>query len=202
MTTAPPADPGPYARSLEELAEKARRDVLYLGEETPNWVPPKDGTDVDVLVIGGGQSGMAASFLLRRAGIGRIRVVDAAPQGAEGVWLTTARMRTLRSSKTLPGPELGIGPLSFRAWYETVRGVAAYDALERCSRTDWAAYLSWYRTTTGVLVENDTEVTAITPDKAGWSSTCAGGQAARRSSRARSFWPPGWAGRASPSSRR
>lgn len=164
-----PADPGSYAKDLDELARMARRDLRYLGEETPNWVPAKIGTDVDVLIIGGGQSGMAASFLLRRTGIRRIRVVDAAPQGREGVWLTTARMQTLRSSKTLPGPELGIAPLSFRAWYETVRGVAAYDALERCARTDWAAYLSWYRTATDTQVENDTKVVEIIPTDAGFS---------------------------------
>ncbi|MDK3017295.1 SidA/IucD/PvdA family monooxygenase [Pseudodonghicola flavimaris] len=163
----PLADPGPYARSLAELSQRVRDDIAYLGEETPNWVPERSGTDCDVLVVGGGQSGMAIGFLLRRAGIARLRIVDAAPEGREGVWLTTARMRTLRSTKTLPGPELGIAALSFRAWFETLYGQAAYAALERASRQDWAAYLSWYRQATGTRVENDTRVTAIRPDPNG-----------------------------------
>lgn len=167
VATPPVSDPGPFARTLEELSQRARDEIAYLGEETPNWVTPCPGTDVDVLVIGGGQSGLAVACLLRRAGIGRLRVVDAAPEGQEGVWLTTARMRTLRSTKTLPGPELGIAALSFRAWFETAYGQQAYEALERASRADWAAYLAWYRHTLGIEVENDTRVTAIRPHAAG-----------------------------------
>lgn len=167
MTTTAPADPGPFARTLDELSQRARDEITYLGEDTPNWVPPRPGSDVDVLVVGGGQSGMAVAFLLRRAGIGRVRIVDAAPRGQEGVWLTTARMQTLRSTKTLPGPELGIAALSFRAWFETVHGRRAYALLERASRADWATYLAWYRHTLGIEVVNDTKVTAIRPGPSG-----------------------------------
>ena len=35
--------------------------------------------DFDIAVIGGGQSGLAFAFALRRAGIGRVTVLDVTP---------------------------------------------------------------------------------------------------------------------------
>ena len=60
--------------------------------------------------------GLVASFALLAGGIRNIRIFDRSPEGFEGPWLTFARMDTLRSPKTLPGPALGIPSLSYRAW--------------------------------------------------------------------------------------
>ncbi|WP_159996742.1 FAD/NAD(P)-binding protein [Roseomonas sp. 18066] len=148
--------------SEPRLLEATRQALARLGADPPNWVAPS-AADHDVLVVGAGQAGLAIGFALRRAGIARFSLIDAAPSGAEGVWTTCARMHWLRTPKTLPGPELGIPELTFQAWHEARHGAAAYAALDRIPRRDWAAYLAWYRAVLALPVRNDTQATAITP---------------------------------------
>lgn len=150
----PPSDPDIGAREALRL----------IGPDPQNWVPDRDGIDHNVFVVGGGQSGNAFAFALRRAGVGKISVIDAAPDGAKaGVWLTSARMQKLRTPKNLPGPELGLPALGFQAWYEARYGAAAYDVLDRIPRLDWAAYLDWYRTLTGAPVRYGTRLVRVEP---------------------------------------
>lgn len=132
-----------------------------------NWVPALRGTDYDVIIVGAGQSGLAIAFALRRAGIARTLVIDAAEEDRQGIWTTTARMNVLRSPKHLPGPELGIPELAFQAWYEARHGEKAYSSMPSISRTDWAEYLRWYRGKIGVDVRYRTKLTAILPHSAG-----------------------------------
>src|SRR5437879_13360023 len=142
----------------------ARETLRLIGSDPQNWVPDRDGIDHNVFVVGGGQSGSAFAFALRRAGIGKVSVIDAAPDNARtGVWLTSARMHTLRTPKNLPGPELGLPGLGFQAWYEARHGAAAYEALDRIPRLDWAAYLDWYRTTLDIQVRFRTRLLRIEP---------------------------------------
>jgi len=144
--------------------QPARDTLRLIGPDPQNWVPDSVGIDHNVAVIGGGQSGSAFAFALRRAGIGKVTVIDAAGDAASsGPWLTSARMRKLRTPKGLPGPELGLPGLSFQAWYESRHGGAAYDALDRIPRVDWAAYLDWYRKTLGIEVRYRTRLVRIEP---------------------------------------
>src|ERR1700704_3056509 len=96
---------------LEVLANDVARSLRYLGDDPPNWVPRHDGVDHDVIVVGAGQSGIATAFALRLAGIANTVVVDAQRPGEAGTWCRHARMRTLRTPKSIPGPELGIPAL-------------------------------------------------------------------------------------------
>ena len=142
----------------------AREALRLIGPDPQNWVPEREGIDHNVVVVGGGQSGSAFAFALRRAGIGKVSVIDAAADGTKaGVWLTSARMHKLRTPKSLPGPELGFPGLGFQAWYEARHGAAAYDALDRIPRLDWAAYLDWYRKVTGGAVRYGTRLVRIEP---------------------------------------
>lgn len=156
------------AASIAMHQEAVARAMRLHGVAPDNWVPERAGTDHDVAVVGGGQSGVAIAFALRRAGIVRTTVIDAAPEGHEGVWLTTARMNNLRSPKALPGPELGIPELGFQAWYEAHHGEAAYAAMTFIPRLEWAAYLNWYRAATGVSVRYDTRLDGIEPVEQGF----------------------------------
>lgn len=142
----------------------ARETLRLIGADPQNWVPDIEGIDHNVLVVGGGQSGSTFAFALRRAGIGKVSVIDAAKDhvGA-GVWLTSARMHKLRTPKTLAGPELGLPGLSFQAWYEARHGAAGYDALDRIPRIEWAAYLDWYREQLGISVRYGTRLIRIVP---------------------------------------
>jgi cation diffusion facilitator CzcD-associated flavoprotein CzcO len=117
-----------------------------------------------VVVVGGGQSGCALAFALRRAGIGKVSVIDQAPDEARaGVWLNAARMNVLRTPKTLPGPELGIPAFGFQAWFEARHGQAAYAAIERIPRQAWAEYLAWYRRFLGIPVRYGARLVRIEP---------------------------------------
>ena len=77
---------------------------------------------LDVLIVGAGQSGLVTAFGLMRERVRNILVIDRAPEGKEGPWVTFARMPTLRSPKVQTGPDLGIPSLTFQAWYEAQHG--------------------------------------------------------------------------------
>ncbi|MES2711551.1 MAG: FAD-dependent oxidoreductase, partial [Pseudomonadota bacterium] len=99
--------------TLPLLEARLRADLAALNLPPANWVPPRGGV-LDVLVIGGGMLGLAASFALTRLGILNHRVLDQSPSGREGPWVTYARMETLRSPKHLAGPGGEIAALTFR----------------------------------------------------------------------------------------
>jgi cation diffusion facilitator CzcD-associated flavoprotein CzcO len=147
----------------------AREALRLIGPDPQNWVPERldrDGRaiDHDVVIVGGGQSGCAFAWALRRAGIGRVAVIDMAEnEERAGVWRNAARMTVLRTPKTLPGPELGIPALSFQAWYEARHGAAAYESFARIPREAWAEYLAWYRRFLGIPVRYRTRLARIEP---------------------------------------
>ncbi|MFG1242736.1 FAD-dependent oxidoreductase [Xanthobacter sp. V7C-4] len=149
--------------ALTRLAETARRDLEFIGETGTDWVPPAPGTDHNVVVVGAGQSGLSIAFGLKRAGIGRVSVVDAAPRGAEGIWRGPARMSVLRTPRVPPGPELGLPGLSFQAYYEAAYGTAAYAELREVPRTVWADYVDWFRSATAIAVRNGVALVQVEP---------------------------------------
>jgi FAD-dependent urate hydroxylase len=142
----------------------AREALRLIGPDPQNWVPDRPAIDHNVLVVGGGQSGCAFAFALRRAGIGRVAVIDqTADENAAGIWTNAARMTVLRTPKTLPGPENGIAAFGFQAWYEVRHGTEAYAAFDRAPRQDWADYLAWYRGFMGIAVRYRTRLLRIEP---------------------------------------
>ena len=162
------ADPV-HAQSLETLEARVRLELTLLDHPKSEWVPArthKSGQHVyDVLVVGGGQSGLGALFALGREKVTNILAVDRSTAGREGPWVTYARMRQLRTHKDITGPALGIPSLTPRAWYTARYGADAWDALVRIPRTDWQEYLNWYRQTLDLPVWNETEVGPLTPDE-------------------------------------
>ncbi|HEY0184292.1 MAG TPA: NAD(P)-binding domain-containing protein [Rhodopila sp.] len=138
--------------------------LRLIGPDPASWVPDRPGIDHNVVLVGGGQTGSALAFALRRAGVGKVSVIDAAADEAgAGIWLTAARMKLLRTPKNLPGPELGIPALGFQAWYEARHGEAAYAAIDRIPRLTWAEYLSWYRRFLDIPVRYRTRLVRIEP---------------------------------------
>jgi FAD-dependent urate hydroxylase len=147
----------------------AREALRLIGSDPANWVPDRpDSTgktiDHNVLIVGGGQTGCAFAFALRRAGIGKVSIIDAAPDAKRaGIWENGARMQVLRTPKALAGPEYGIAALSFQAWYEARRGAEAYQAFERVPKQDWVDYLAWYRDFLGIAVRYGTRLLRVEP---------------------------------------
>jgi cation diffusion facilitator CzcD-associated flavoprotein CzcO len=150
---------------LVELSERVRRDLVLLDYPRREWLVPRKSTEgahiYDVLIVGGGQGGLASAFGLQRERVTNVLVVDENPEGYAGPWLRFARMRTLRTPKYLTGPDLGIPNLTLRAWYEAQHGAGSWEALGLLPKELWAAYLSWYQKTLQIPVWFDTQVGAL-----------------------------------------
>jgi FAD-dependent urate hydroxylase len=158
------------AEGLAALARQVERDLELLDYPRRPWVTPRitqAGKPIyDVLIVGGGQSGLTAAFGLARERIGNVLVVDRNALDRAGPWLTFARMRTLRTPKYLTGPDLGIPSLTPRAYYEAQFGDGSWERLGLIPKEVWAGYLSWYRQTLHIPVEADTTVGALDYDDA------------------------------------
>ena len=154
---APPVD---AARQLREQTQRAQR---WARRDPSDWVRARQGVDHNVVIVGGGQSGVAIAYGLKRRGVGRVEVIDQAEPGQTGIWRTTARMHQLRTPKLLPGLEQDNPMLSFRAWYETLNGPDAFDALDRIPRLAWAEYLDWFQQVTATTVRYRTRLLEIEP---------------------------------------
>ncbi|NEM46319.1 MAG: NAD(P)/FAD-dependent oxidoreductase, partial [Xanthomonas perforans] len=153
------------AAGLAALEQRLQHDLLTLNWRAKPWLPQRTHAGqpvIDVLIIGAGQAGLAASMALAQQGI-RAVLLDRAPLDHEGPWATTARMETLRSPKELTGPALGLPSLTFRAWFEAQWGEAAWAALDKIPRLQWMDYLRWYRRVTEADVRNGHAVTAVRP---------------------------------------
>ncbi|MGE7370801.1 FAD-dependent oxidoreductase [Neorhizobium sp. NPDC001467] len=154
----------PPASLLKGLEERLADDLLWLNMPAKSWIPPRqvDGRDVlDVAVVGAGLCGLTTLFALRRAAILNVACFDRAPQGAEGPWLTYARMPVLRTRKESQGLALGVPSLTFRAWFEAQFGRQAFIDMPAIPRDMWMAYMVWYRNVLDLPVENDTDVCNI-----------------------------------------
>lgn len=163
------ADPTLGAAGLQALEQRLQHDLLTLNWYAKPWLPQRTHAGqpvIDVLIIGAGQAGLAASMALAQQGI-RAVLLDRAEPDLEGPWATTARMETLRSPKELTGPALGLPSLTFRAWFEAQFGDAAWDALDKIPRLQWMDYLRWYRRVTRADVRNGHAVTSVRPQANG-----------------------------------
>jgi cation diffusion facilitator CzcD-associated flavoprotein CzcO len=160
---AAPTAAGTAPDAQRELAAQTARALRWGGREPADWVRNRWGTDHNVVIVGGGHSGLAIGYGLRRKGVGRVAIIDQAEPGQAGIWRSIARMQQLRTPKTLAGPEAGNVALSFRAWFETLHGPQAFDALDRIPRLAWADYLAWFQQTTGTPVRYGTRLLEIEP---------------------------------------
>lgn len=150
---------------LAALEARIRGDLARIAHPSAPWLTPKaapDGTKaLDVLVVGGGQSGLATAFGLKRSRVDNVLVIDRAPYGREGPWVTFARMRTLRSPKDFTGPDLDVPSLTYQSWHEARYGKAHWEALDLIAKEDWNDYLLFVRKAADIPVENDTALLAL-----------------------------------------
>jgi cation diffusion facilitator CzcD-associated flavoprotein CzcO len=150
--------------SLEQLQQNVNRQLEYLDYPAHEWVPPAGDGVLDVAIIGGGQTGLATAFGLRRQKVGNVAVFDRAAPGGAGVWTTFARMRTLRTPKHVTGPDLGVPALTPRAFFEARDGVEAWAKLHKIGRADWQRYLDWYAQVLELPVRHEHALTHIEED--------------------------------------
>ena len=96
---------------LASLEVRVKRDLEMTAHPRTDWMVPRlyqDKPALDVLIVGAGQSGLCIGFALMRDRVRNILLIDRAPEGKEGPWVTFARMPTLRSPKDQTGPDLGM----------------------------------------------------------------------------------------------
>jgi FAD-dependent urate hydroxylase len=152
--------------TVARLSERVRRDLAYLSYPSREWTIPHyhdDAPVLDVLIVGGGQAGLATAFGLKRERVTNVRIVDRNPRGLEGPWRRFARMRQLRTPKEVTGIDFGIPSLTVQAWYEAKFGARAWKGVSAIPPEVWRDYLDWYRDVLALPVQNNTEVTAIEP---------------------------------------
>ncbi len=141
--------------TLATLARQLHWDLAALAHGGATWVRPRicdEGHVHDVIIVGGGQSGLGAAFGLLRERVSNILILDENPKGYEGPWDSYARMITLRTPKHITSIDHGIPSLTFRAWWE---------ALDKIPRGVWMDYLRWYRAVLDLPVVNDARVERI-----------------------------------------
>jgi len=153
--------------ALLALEAQVRDDLAKTSHPSAPWLEPTAAPDgqpaLDVLIVGGGQSGLATAFGLRRSQVTSILIIDKAGEGREGPWLSYARMYKLRSPKDYTGPDLDIPSLTYQSWHEARFGKADWDALELIPRELWAEYLLWFRRAANLTVHNACELLEIAP---------------------------------------
>jgi cation diffusion facilitator CzcD-associated flavoprotein CzcO len=157
------AEAGASADAVAALDAQTQRMQRWIGRDPASFVRARAGVDHNVVVVGGGQSGVAISYGLRRKAVGQVTVIEQAAAGQAGIWRNIARMHQLRTPKTLQGPEGGNPDLGFRAWFETLHGPEAFDKLDRIPRLDWADYLTWFQKATNTEVRYGTKLLEIEP---------------------------------------
>ena len=155
------------AKRLSVLEEQVRHDLELISHPRMPWLTPKpapDGTQaLDVLIAGGGQSGVATAFGLKRWRVDNVAVVDKAARGLEGPWRTFARMETLRSPKDYTGPDLDVPSLTYPKWHIARFGEDNWQDLSLIPSHLWADYLLWVRDVTDVPVRNGVALRHIAP---------------------------------------
>jgi FAD-dependent urate hydroxylase len=152
--------------TVARLSDRVRRDLAYLSYPSREWTVPHYRDDrpvLDVLIVGGGQAGLATAFGLKLERVNNVRIVDRNPRGLEGPWRRFARMRQLRTPKEVTGIDFGLPSLTIQAWYEAKFGARAWKRISAIPPEEWRDYLDWYRDVLALPVENNTEVTSIEP---------------------------------------
>ncbi len=149
--------------SARVIDKKIQRELDLFNLPATSWRVEEDSEMIDVAIIGAGQAGLSIAHALQLEGISNVRIFDAADEGEEGPWLTTARMQTLRSSKFLRGPAQ-LPHLTFRAWCEEHFGKKSWEDLNKIPTEAWGRYLLWLRARIGVHVTNKAKLQSITPN--------------------------------------
>jgi cation diffusion facilitator CzcD-associated flavoprotein CzcO len=150
--------------SLADLEARIRHELAFTEYPARPWMPAGKADGVyDVIIVGAGQSGLAAAFGLIRERVTNILVIDKSAPGHEGPWTNFARMLTLRTPKMLSGLDFGNPSLSPRAWFEAQWGKEAWTALGKMPNAMWQAYLDWYRRVLELPVRNNVEAVTIGP---------------------------------------
>ena len=74
--TTPPSELATRADATRELDEQTSRALRWAGRDPADWVRARNGLDHNVVIVGGGQSGLSIAYGLKRKGVGRVAIID------------------------------------------------------------------------------------------------------------------------------
>ena len=181
--------------SVPRLSDRVRRELTYLSYPSREWTIPRyrDGARVlDVLIVGGGQAGLAIAFGLKLERISNIRIVDRNPPGLEGPWRRFARMKALRTSKDVRGIDLGIPSLHPPCLVRGEIPSPSMGAHQSLYPRGMARISRLVPRRSELRVENEIEVTSIEPAGDLSSLVCVGKAGSNASMPERLSSQPGW----------
>ena len=119
-----------------------------------------------MLIVGAGQSGLVTAFGLMRERVRNILVIDRAPAGKEGPWVTFARMPTLRSPKDCrPVPTSASRASPSRPGTRPSMAPRPSPTCTSSRASTGTSTCKWYRRVLGLPVRNDVAATAIAPGR-------------------------------------
>jgi FAD-dependent urate hydroxylase len=157
-----------YQDRLDLLQSQVEKELTLLDYPRRPWTIIKKRADgeliYDAVIIGGGQTGLALAFALRKEKINNVILFDENDEGLEGPWLTYGRMPNLRSPKHVIGPDCNVPSLTCQSWCEAKYGAETWASFANVPRKMWAEYLRWFRQTLKLPVVNNTKVGAISWD--------------------------------------
>ncbi|NBS65159.1 MAG: NAD(P)/FAD-dependent oxidoreductase [Betaproteobacteria bacterium] len=163
----PISDPNLPPQGLEALNARIARDLDLIKYPEPRWMPVRTAPDgsraLDVLIVGAGQCGQAVATQLLRERVDNIALIDSAARGREGPWNTFARMQTLRTWKTVTGPDLALPSLTFQSWFEAQFGAERFANLNKIPKEQWHEYLLWVRDVLRLPVTNGVRLESLEP---------------------------------------
>ena len=154
-----------FAKTLLELEQDLRHELHLLNYPPANWLIDDPEIDCAVAIVGAGMAGLTAAFELIKMGVSNLMLFDSQLEGHEGPWSSYARMRTLRSGKSISGPALRTPLLTFQAWYTAQFGFQAWESLYKIPTPLWMEYLTWFKNILELPVNNGCTFLSLNTDK-------------------------------------
>src|SRR5882672_6200528 len=74
------------ASDADALDSQTKRNLRWAGKDPADWVKPRNGVDHNVVIVGGGQTGLGVAYGLRRKGVGHVDIIDRSDPGQAGIW--------------------------------------------------------------------------------------------------------------------
>ena len=185
------------AKNLQELERRAALELECLAYPSRTWVTPRRHGDqpvYDVLIVGGGQSGITIAFHLLRERVTNIRVLDRNPEGREGPWITfRAHAHAAHAEGSHRPGAWHSEPFGAGLVRSELRRELLGQSRQNSARAIWHDYIGWLRRTVGIDVTHEVEVKDIEPIANGLSRSPRWSvQSRKRYMPAMSFSQPAW----------
>lgn len=145
------------AATLEELEKMLARELHLINYRTCPWKEYPADLEIipvyEVVIIGGGISGLSAGVALFKEGISKFIILDQ------------------QEEPSIAGNASTIPSLTFQAWYVSLYGQESWGQMDNIPKAIWMDYLAWYKKIMKLPVEKECCFTSLTPIPEGFELT-------------------------------